>query len=113
MALPATKVSAPASATRRMLSTLMPPSTSRRMSRAAGVDRVARVLDLAQRRVDEALAAKAGLTLMIRMRSMSSITQSSTSSGWAGLNTSPACTPLALIGLHAAVHMARWRRGGS
>jgi hypothetical protein len=33
MALPATKVSAPASATRAMLSTLMPPSTSSRISR--------------------------------------------------------------------------------
>jgi hypothetical protein len=62
MALPATKVSAPASATRRMLSGLMPPSTSRRMSRPlfCSLD-AARQLDLAQRAVDEALAAKAGV----------------------------------------------------
>ncbi len=40
---------------------------------------------------------KPGLTLMIRIRSMSSIIQSSTSSGAAGLNTRPALQPLALI----------------
>jgi hypothetical protein len=55
-ALPATKVSAPGVGhAMRMLSTLMPPSTCRRMSHgAAGVDQHARLLDLAQA-VDEAL----------------------------------------------------------
>jgi hypothetical protein len=49
---------------------------------------------------------KPGLTLMIRIRSMSSITQSSTSSGCAGLNTSPALHAFGLDRLNAAVHMA-------
>jgi hypothetical protein len=59
MALPATKVSAPASATRRMLSTLMPPSTSSRMSLPEASMRARARLDLAQGRFDEALAAEA------------------------------------------------------
>ena len=50
---------------------------------------------------------KPGLTLMIRIRSMSSITQSSTSSGAAGLNTRPGLAAARLDRLDAAVHVRR------
>ena len=44
-----------------MFSALMPPSTSSLMSRPAGIDQLAGVLDLAQRRLDEALSAESGI----------------------------------------------------
>ena len=97
MALPATKVSAPASATRRMLSTLIPPSTSRRMSLPLARMRWRTASTLRSAESIKPWPPKPGLTLMIKIKSMSSITQSSTSSGCAGLNTSPACTPCALM----------------
>ena len=62
IALPATKVSQPASAAARMLSTLMPPSTSSRMSRPLRVDALgARCSIFRSADGDEALAAEAGV----------------------------------------------------
>jgi hypothetical protein len=112
MALPATKVSAPASATRRMLSTLMPPSTSSRMSRPLASISLRTLLDLAQRAVDEALPAEAGVhahqqdQVDLVDRPLQHVERHGRVEHQAGLAAGA-------DQLQRAVDMGRWRRGGS
>src|SRR3989344_3934627 len=97
MAEPATKVSAPASATRRMLSTLMPPSTSRRMSRPEASMTLRTFSHLRSVLSMKLWPPKPGFTLISSTTSTLSMTHSSTSMGEAGLNTRPAWMPSALM----------------
>ena len=97
IALPATKVSAPASAIARMLSTLTPPSTSRLIGRPVRctapsmILRAARIFSSACGMND--WPPKPGFTDMMSTMSSLSITCISQSSGVAGLNTRPAVQP--------------------
>ena len=103
----------PAAATRAMLSALMPPSTSSRMSLPLASMRLRACSILRSAESMKLWPPKPGFTLMIRTRSMSSITQSSTSSGAAGLNTRPGLAAGRLDRLDAAVHVRATHRDGS
>src|ERR1019366_5421880 len=84
MALPATNVSAPASATLRMFSALMPPSTSSRMSRPVASISLRAFCVLRSAESMKFCPPNPGLTLMMSTRSTLSITYSSTSRVGAG-----------------------------
>mmetsp|Transcript_12012 Transcript_12012/g.28074 ORF Transcript_12012/g.28074 Transcript_12012/m.28074 type:complete len:222 (+) Transcript_12012:108-773(+) len=97
MADPATIMSTPASATSRMLSTLTPPSISKRQSRLLSSINFRASRALSSTAGMKACPPKPGLTDMRRMMSSLSMTYLATSREVAGLNTSPALHPPFLI----------------
>jgi hypothetical protein len=93
MALPATKVSAPARAIFAMLSSLTPPSTSRRTSRPLASIRRLASASLPSTGSMNCCPPKPGFTDMSSTRSMASSVWSSQESGVAGFSTMPGRQP--------------------
>ena len=97
MALPATKVSAPARQQRSIVSRLIPPSTSSaaRLPTASSSRRARAILSTLRSMND--CPPKPGLTDMTSSRSRSAATSSTATSGVEGLMTTPARHPSSLI----------------